>query len=80
MKTLTLTTQLTRDNLEPMFDVARVFSLTFSNFVFDEDDIVSYDIHLPESLTREEWHTALREFQLDEVTDFSDELFGKEEN
>lgn len=77
MKTLTLTTQLTRDNLEPMFDVARRFSLTFSNFVFDDndDDIVSYDIHLPESLTKEEWHAALREFQLDEVADFSDELF-----
>lgn len=77
MKTLRLTAQVTRDTLEPLFDLARKFSLTLSNFEFDdkEDDILSYDVHLPESLTREEWHAALREFQLDELTDFSDGLF-----
>ena len=79
MKKIEIVSQLTRDTLWPLFDIARKHSLVLSNFDFDpdEEDIITFDLYLPDALTREEWHASLREFQLDELADFSDKLFGE---
>lgn len=74
MKTLIITTQFNQDNLEPLFDAVRGLA-SFSNFVFSEDGDVTFELHLSELVTQAELNAILRDFQLDELCDFSSELF-----
>lgn len=74
MKTLIITTQFNQDNLEPLFDAVRGLA-SFSNFTFDEDGDVTFELHLSELVTQAELNAILRDYQLDELCDSTSELF-----
>ena len=74
MKTYTITTQFTRDNLENLFLAATEHSFTFSNFNFDNDDndhygIVTFDLTTPNNLTKSDFMTILHDYDLSDLAD-----------
>lgn len=71
MKTIHITTQPSRDNLEPIFEAARLNMLTLSNFTYDDFDDISFTISFPASFTSGLWQRMLTDFQLDELADFA---------
>ena len=67
---MNITTQFNTDNLEPLFDAGNAHSFTFSNFVIDDNDDVTFTVNFPDNLTSADLRDIFRDFQLDELCDF----------
>lgn len=73
MQPITLTSAFDRECLEPLFDLAIEFGITFSNFSFNDDDTLTFTFTFPADLTVNDWVDRIRYYHLDELADFIDE-------
>lgn len=64
-----ITAQFTADNLEPLFTAGIENAFTFSNFTFDEHDIISFDAHFPAHLTNNDLRNIFRKHDISELSD-----------
>ena len=69
MTTITITTTTDRHTLEPLFDAARAYSLTLSNFFFDDFDDLTLTIDFPSTFTADDFENMIRDHDLGELGD-----------
>ena len=71
MQPITLTSAFDRECLEPLFDLAIEFGITFSNFSFDECGDLAFTFTFPADISVSDWADRIRYYHLDELADYT---------